>query len=156
MRYIITESQYKNILEQLDFSKKVDYSDLNAKEKEEYNFAKITSKLADYVYRTFREPNDWGGADFYCVGRHCDLGQSIKVQQKGRLTFDKKYMGKRIFIVFHDKKSDIYYLYPHDELLSELLELGFFRGTSSWDVKGAYSVAPLSKQLRTILEPYKF
>jgi len=155
MKYILRETQFKSLIEQLDFSKKVDYSDLNAKEQEEYNFAKITSRLADYGYRTFRESNDWSGADFYCIGRHCDLGQSIKVQQKGRLTFDKKYMGKNIYIAFHDKKSDTYYLYPHDELLKKLLDLGYFTGTSSWDKKGGYSMG-ISKKLKTILEPYKF
>lgn len=164
---IMDENQYNNykqkkvnfqtqVDEQIDFSKKVDYSDLNPKEKEEYNFAKIASRLADYGYRTFREPNDWGGADFYCVARQCDLGQSIKVQQKGRLTFDKKYLGKDLHIVFHDKLSDTYYLYNHDELLLVLLDMGYFKGTTSWDQKGLYTIAPLSKNLRELLEPYKF
>jgi hypothetical protein len=44
--------------------KQVDYKDLKAKQKENYNYHKISSKLADYGYTTIRLFNDSEGVDF--------------------------------------------------------------------------------------------
>ena len=145
MNYIITESQFQRI----------DYNELNAKEKEDYNFAKISSVLADYGYRTIRDFNDWGGADFYCIGRGCDLGQALKVQQKGRLTFDKKYMGKNIYIAFQDKPSNVIYIYPHDEFLNELIKITNIENTDSWIQNGKYTFKTISKPIQVLLDKFK-
>ena len=145
MKIIITEQQFQRI----------QYQDLNAKEKEDYNFAKISSKLADYGYRTIRDFNDWGGADFYCIGRGCDLGDALKVQQKGRLTFDKKYVGKKLYIAFEHKPTNTLYVYPHDELLVEVLSKSNLENTTSWRDKGLYTWNTLSKDILKMLEPYK-
>jgi hypothetical protein len=53
------------------------------------------------------------GAEFIAI--HFDGNRYLKVQLKGRLTFDKKYIGKDLFICFYDKD---WIIYPHDELLS--------------------------------------
>ena len=46
---------------------KIKYSQLNSKQKENYNFHKVASALADYGYDSMRLNNDWQGADFIAV-----------------------------------------------------------------------------------------
>jgi len=74
--------------------------------------------------------------------------------EKTRLTFDKKYMGKQVYITF--RYSETTYLYPHDELLEKVLALGtLILGTESWDVNGHYNRGKLSLKLKELLEDYK-
>lgn len=92
--------------------KKVDYKALNAKQQESYNYQKISGVLAEYGYTTYRMHDDYPGSDFHAV--HID-GHVLRIQLKGRLTIDKKYLGKEIYIAFsNDRKT--WYLYPHDEM----------------------------------------
>jgi hypothetical protein len=60
----------------------IDYQRLNSRQKEAYNFQKISAVLADFGYCTIRLSDDWGGADF--IAQHID-GSVLKVQLKGRL-----------------------------------------------------------------------
>jgi hypothetical protein len=72
----------------------IEYDALNAKQKENYNFQKVSAVLADYGFVTFRLNDDWQGADFIALHVY---GKTLKVQLKSRLDFDKKYMGKELF-----------------------------------------------------------
>jgi hypothetical protein len=96
---------------------KVDYKSLNARQKEQFNFQKVSAVLADYGFRTIALGDDWQGADF--IAHHIDGVEFLKVQLKGRLSFDKKYEGKDLWVCFRD--VDKWYLYPHDDLLREVL-----------------------------------
>ena len=78
------------------FTEKIKYKDLNGRQKEIYNFQKVSSVLADYGYTTIKLDDDWMGADF--IALHVDGLRYLKVQLKGKLTFDNKYIGKDIFI----------------------------------------------------------
>ena len=93
---------------------KVEYQNLNSREKENYNFHKVASALADYGYDSMRLNNDWQGADFIAVKGD----EMIKVQLKGRFTVDKKYLGKDIYIAFLEK--NIVKIYNHDKVVSIL------------------------------------
>ncbi|MFK5855419.1 MAG: hypothetical protein QM503_04755 [Bacteroidota bacterium] len=62
---------------------KIDYNTLNSKQKESYNYQKLSSILADYGYTTYRMHDDYNGADFHAVGVD---GSILKVQLKGRVT----------------------------------------------------------------------
>ena len=93
---------------------KVKYSDLNARQKENFNFQKVSAVLADYGFVTLRLSDDWQGADF--IALHTS-GNVLRVQLKSRLTFDKKYSDKGLYVAFGD--GDAWYLYPHDELLAK-------------------------------------
>lgn len=93
--------------------KKINYCKLNARAKEMYNFHKVSSVLADYGFTCMWLNNDWEGADFIAV--HYDGCTTLKVQLKARMWFDKKYIGKDIYICF--RESNDTYLYLHDELL---------------------------------------
>jgi hypothetical protein len=91
--------------------------------------------------------SDWGGADF--IAQHID-GPFLKVQLMGRLSFNKKYSGKNLFICF--PQSEIWYLYPHDELLKQNLNMRLM-GREFWKVHGSYSTAKPSKLQKILLEP---
>lgn len=128
----------------------IEYADLNARQKENYNFQKISAVLADFGYVTMRLTDDWQGADF--IAQHIDGQTFLKVQLKGRLTFNKKYLDKQIHIAF-PHKSD-WYLFDHDELLAKILEETQIARTDSWQSKGGYSFPSLGKKVRPLLEPY--
>jgi hypothetical protein len=103
--------------------KKIEYSELNSKQKESYNFQKVSGVLADYGYTTIRLSDDWQGADF--IAQHVS-GEFVKVQLKGRLEVNKKYIGKDIFMCFKHKEN--WYLGPHDE--KSLLNRGLPSGST--------------------------
>jgi len=126
------------------------YRALNARQKEAFNFQKVSAVLADYGYITIRLSSDWGGADF--IAQHRD-GEFLKVQLKGRLTFDKKYEGFGLHICFPER--DGWFIYPHDELLQMIMTETGIAESDSWKVNGGYSFPTLSKQLRSMLKPYR-
>jgi hypothetical protein len=66
--------------------KRVPYSSLNSKQQEGHNFQKVSAVLADYGFVTIRLSSDWHGADF--IAQHVDGTTFLKIQLKGRLTFD--------------------------------------------------------------------
>ena len=111
--------------------RKVVYNKLNARQKENYNYHKVASALADYGYDSMRLNNDWEGADFIAV-KGDDM---IKVQLKGRLTVDKKYLNKDLYIAFIE--VDKVKLYKHDDIVSLLPESSL--KSKSWIENGLYS-----------------
>ena len=130
--------------------KPIEFNDLNARQKENFNFQKVASTLADYGFNCIRLSDDWQGADF--IACHIDGNSFVKIQLKGRLTFQKKYNGKNIYIAFNQDGK--WYLYPHDELKKKILRRGFMKGRSSWDKNGAFSFRYLSKELEKLLSQY--
>jgi hypothetical protein len=86
---------------------------LPSKAKESYNFQKASAVLAEFGFITNLLKYDWYGADFFA--QHIN-GDWLKIQLKGRLVTSPAYEGKDLFIMFEDKKSSKWYLYPHDEL----------------------------------------
>ena len=129
----------------------IEYEDLNHRQKENYNFQKLASKLADYGFNCLRLSDDWQGADF--IACHIDGNTFIKVQLKGRLEINKKYNGKKIHVAFNENGQ--WYIYPHDKLRDELLDKeGFMSGTVSWEERGIYNCPRFSKWLAEHMEQY--
>jgi len=126
---------------------KIKYEDLNSKAQEMFNFQKVSAKIADYGFTTMWLNNDWQGADFLAV--HADGCTFLKVQLKGRLSFNKKYMGKRIYICFIFGFDT--YLYPHDLILSEIEHR---ISDKVWLEKGTWSTPKLTEENRRLLKPY--
>src|SRR5690606_20499008 len=93
--------------------KRVSCASLNSRQQEGFNFQKVSGVLADYGFVTIRLSSDWRGADF--IAQHMDGVTFLKVQLKGRLTFEKKYLGRDLHVCF--ASSGVWYIYPHDELL---------------------------------------
>ncbi len=138
------------------FLSKIDYSRLNAKQKENYNFQKVSAVLADYGFSTLRLSEDWNGADF--IANHVNGDLFLKVQLKGVLTVDSKYHGKDIWICF--RREEVWYLYPHDDFLRwALLEtnIGQTKGWSFVNGKpqqGKYTWPSPSKEIKDWLQKF--
>ena len=124
--------------------KKIKYKELNAKQKENYNFHKVASALADYGYDCMRLNNDWEGADFIAV-KGDDM---LKVQLKGRLTLDKKYIDKDIYIAFLE--NDEVKLYSHDEVFELFPKKS--RQSVSWQKDGSYSLGKTPKLYESVIK----
>lgn len=129
---------------------KVPYADLNARQKENFNFQKVSAVLAEYGFVTFRLSDDWQGADF--IALHIS-GEVLRVQLKTRLMFNQKYAAKNLYVAFANR--DTWYLYPHDKLLSKVLAATTIGTTRSWEEHGVYSFPRLSKELTNLLEDYR-
>lgn len=96
-------------------------------------------------------PVDDGGVDFILYNELMNVVR--KVQLKGRWIIDKKYLGRDIWIAFHE--SNCWYVVPHDEMVSKAEAYGYTK-SQSWINGGAYSCPKLSKQMRVDLEPFRF
>lgn len=115
---------------------RVAYGNLNSRQQENYNFQKVAGRLADYGFNCLRLSDDWQGADF--IACHIDGETFLKVQLKGRLTIDKKYIGKGIYIAFLCR--DDCFVYPHDEFLDGLIKRRVLREESNlWQERGIRS-----------------
>jgi len=131
--------------------KKIDYRLLNSRQKENHNFQKVAGLMADYGFNCLRLTDDWQGADFLAC--HIDGETVIKIQLKGRLTIDKKYLGKSIYIAFIH--GDECYIYPHDEMMIFVDQADKVNNSSSWRDHRAYSWPSPPKWLLSRILEYK-
>ena len=127
----------------LIFDSKIDYDDLNSKEKENHNYHKIAASLADYGYDSMRLNNDWEGADFIAIREN----KILKIQLKGRFTIDKKYIGKDIFISFLEEGK--IKIYNHDDALKLISKN--IKNSKSWNEVGNYSWGKTPEYFNTII-----
>ncbi|MBL7555491.1 MAG: hypothetical protein JNM24_06680 [Bdellovibrionaceae bacterium] len=127
---------------------KVNYDDLHGRQQENYNYHKLSALLADYGFNAIRLDDDWQGADF--IAQHLDGKTFLKVQLKGRLTFEKKYLGKELWLAFPENTQ--WYIFPHDLVLEKILPK--IQNSKDWE-KGKYSFPYLTDELKTILNSYK-
>jgi hypothetical protein len=130
--------------------KTVEYKQLNARQKENFNFQKVSAVLADYGFVTLRLSDDWNGADF--IALHIS-GEDIRAQLKGRLTFEQKYRGRGLYVAFGENGA--WYLYPHDELFDKVLAKTNIGNSESLREHGAYSYPHVPETLQALLEPYR-
>ena len=114
---------------------RVNYAELSAKQKECYNFQKVASKLAEYGFNCIKLTDDWQGADF--LAYHKDGIQTLKVQLKARLTINRNYMCKGLYVTFPAKGK--WYLILHDELVAIADQSTNWLKTRSWVISGLYS-----------------
>lgn len=132
---------------------KIEYSSLNHRQKENYNFHKIAARLADFGYTSIRLSDDFEGADF--IALHADGATILKIQLKGRLNFEAKYYGKGLHIAF--REGEDCYVYPHDELRERMVSLGMVENSSSvnWVEHGSRSWPRIPKKMKKLLGEYK-
>lgn len=131
---------------------KVNYYKLSSREKENYNYAKISSSLSEYGFQTIKLSDDWQTADF--IAQHIDKKTFLKVQLKSRLSIDKKYLNKDIWICFREK--NFIYLYPHDKTCEFIKNNTNIKNTESWKKRGYYYWPKIPKNLMSFLNKYKF
>lgn len=127
---------------------RIQYSELNGKQKEIFNFQKIAGLLADYGFNCIKLADDWQGADF--LAYHKDGEVTHRVQLKSRLTVDKRYMGKNLCIAFPLLQS--WCLVEHDRLVSLVGSTTPWLRTESWLGKGCYHSASPSQDLVNALK----
>ncbi|MFT4733787.1 MAG: hypothetical protein ACI9DJ_001015 [Algoriphagus sp.] len=63
---------------------RIEYNKLNARQKETYNFQKVSAILADYGFATIKLNDDWANADF--IAQHIDGDKYLKVQLNNTLS----------------------------------------------------------------------
>ncbi len=127
---------------------KIKYVELNAKQKEIFNFQKVAAQLADYGFNCIKLDDDWQGADF--LAYHKDGEWTLKVQLKGRLSIYRKYEGKDLWICFPYEGS--WYLLPHDSLVEIVGERTGWLNSASWESGGYSSGSPPRRLLEAISE----
>ncbi len=127
---------------------RIQYSELNGKQREIFNFQKIAGVLADYGFNCIKLADDWQGADF--LAYHKDGEVTHRVQLKSRLTIDKRYMGKNLCVAFPLQQS--WCLVEHDHLVELIKHHTPWLQTESWLVKGCYHTATPSKALAEALK----
>jgi len=145
---------------------KVEYVKLTAKQKELFNFQKIAATLADFGYNCIKLADDWQGADF--LAYHINGKTTLKVQLKSRVTIDKKYSSKDIWIAFpykaatgHGKRE--WYLIEHDKLVKKVGVCTKWLASPSWKNTtpnskrefGSYSSTNINEKLLASLEENK-
>lgn len=130
---------------------KIRYGDLNSRQKENYNFHRVASILAEYGFTSIRLSDDWEGADF--LAYHKDGNDTLKIQLKSRMTIDKKYEDKDLHMCF--KIGNVWYLVPHEDLLDIVKATSpNTLKTTSWVEKGSYNSQSPSKAIREKLSAY--
>ncbi|MCG8453982.1 MAG: hypothetical protein MI717_12470 [Spirochaetales bacterium] len=110
----------------------------------------MAAVLADFGFNCLWLNDDWQGADFIAV--HNDGSTFLKVQLTGTSHSLQKIHGKRL--VYHLSDSRKWYIYPHDELLEQLVSLGYVANTDSWEQKGEYSWPKIPQKILAKLQPY--
>ena len=119
------------------------YDELNAKQKEIYNFQKVAALLANYGFNCIKLDDDWQGADFLAF--HKDGATTLRVQLKARVAISKKYQGKDLYLAF--PAGGRWYLVPHDRLIAIAKKTTPWLRSSSWVENGQYSAAQPSRQM---------
>lgn len=121
----------------------IDYATLNARQKELFNFQKIAATLADYGFNCIKLADDWQGADF--LAYHVNKTQTLKIQLKSRITIQKKYADKDIWIAFPHK--GFWYVIEHDRLVEKIGKHTNWLLTLAWQTGGAYSSVSVNPKL---------
>ena len=130
--------------------KKVNYRELNAKQKELFNFQKLAAVMADYGFNCIRLSDDWQGADF--LAYHKDGAETLKAQLKSRMTIKKEYMGKDLFLAVPVDGS--WYLVEHYLLVSIIGRYSTWLESETWKTDGTYSSAKHGVAIRSALQGY--
>lgn len=129
---------------------KINYSELSPKQKEIYNFQKISAYLADYGFNCIKLSDDWNGADF--LAYHANGKDTLRIQLKSRITIDKKYMNKELHIAFPIDNG--WCLIDHDNLIKYVQESTNWLESTSWTENGKYHSATLNSKLSNLLKPF--
>ena len=138
-------------------NEKIEYKTLSTKQKEIYNFQRVSAVFAVYGYSVTPLHDDDKFADFVAVPfSENKKTESLWVQLKGGLTFWKEYSGKNLYICFPDDKNHTWYLYPHDKLCKKFESK--LQTTEKWEKEGIYETAApsaLPNWAKDSLDEYK-
>jgi len=117
-------------------NEKISYESLKKKQREIYNFQRVSAVFAEYGYSITPLRDDIEFADFVAVPFiKNEKKKPLWVQLKGGFTAWKEYFDKNLYICFFDRNTKTWYLYPHDKLYKEF-EDEFRKRAKNWDSKG--------------------
>lgn len=95
-----------------------------ARQKENFNDRKVAARPVDYGFAGIRPSDDFEGADF--IALHVD-GDAMS---KGRMTFDRKYVGKGLHVAF--PLGERVFVYPRDEVPDDVARRQAFSSNRAW------------------------
>ena len=97
--------------------------------------------------------DDWQGTDFLAYHKNEEV--TLKVQLKGGLSIDKKYMGKDLYVSFPVSTSNgrNWYLISHDELVDIIGRISNWLNTKSWIEEGRYYNGRPSNERFSVVSP---
>ena len=121
---------------------RIRYQDLNSRQKENFNAAKLSAVLADYGYHCMRLTDDWHGADL--IAHHVD-GHDLMIQLKSRLTLRVNAVGKSLWFAF--PYNGAWFLFPHDRIQSVVTARNPKAANYSWPRPPKWALE--------LLEPYR-
>ena len=87
------------------------------------------------------------------LARRNDGTPAINVRCPGRLDIRKRQLGQDLQVAFPDQEG-MWYLVPHDELVTIADRNTPWLSSPSWRVNGWYSSANPSRRLRAALHPF--
>lgn len=95
--------------------------------------------------------DDWQGADF--LAYHINGATTLRIQLKSRITIQKKFSQKDIWIAFPHK--GYWYLIEHDRLVDKAAEYTDWLQSDSWQTMGGYSSGSINPELFSSLAENK-
>lgn len=122
--------------------KRISYDNMKARQKENFNFAKLAATLADFGFVCLKLSDDWQGADF--LAYDIKGAYTLRVQLKSRITIAKKYRSSDIWIAFPHKR--FWYLVKHDRLVEKVRKHTKWLNSDSWKV-GTYHSDKINPEL---------
>lgn len=128
--------------------KKITYSELNARQKEIFNFQKVAGLLADYGFNCIKLADDWQSADF--LAYHKDGTHTLRVQLKSRLMIEKKYQNKDLHMAF--PLNGAWHLINYDRLVALVTKHTNWLTSKSWQQRGKYSTTKPNSHLASALQ----
>ena len=126
----------------------IKYADLNSRQKENYNAAKLGAVLANFGYFTMWLNDDYNGADLIALR---EGEEPMMIQLKSRPAIGKRYENKGLFMAFPVARN--WCVIEHDLLQGVFAEFGHLK-TKSWVERGRYAIGKPSRELVARLEPY--
>ena len=93
--------------------RKIPHTEMESQQPGSYRFHKVAARLADYGFTCVHLIDNWEEAN--CVARHIHGKPQLKLRILGRLTIDKDYCGKDIYVAFI--LGNTVHLYDHDRFL---------------------------------------
>jgi frataxin-like iron-binding protein CyaY len=141
----------KSMKQNMSAFEQIRYDALNARQKELFNFQKLAATLADYGFNCIKLADDWQGADF--LAYHVKGTITLKVQLKSRITIQKKFSGKDIWMAFPYK--GYWYVIKHDRLVTKAAEHTDWLQSDSWQTKNGFSSRSINPELLNSLAKNK-
>ena len=128
-----------------------EYRSLTARQKEAYNFERVSKVLAHHGYDCHWLPDPRDNADF--LARHRSSGNEKRVQLTSRCLIDKKYENQELWVAF--PVDDNWYFLEHDELRDLVSEHTGALTTKSWMQGNRYSWPAPSPGLLEAIRLYR-